>query len=327
MKKPRLVAAVVLITSFLCTCLLLFAWSGRQKNYTAMNPVSDLRARLLQALNLSLEISLTKKTCQVGQVFTYKQENVQTAGMTKTFYDLLPDTAPFRPRGYKSCSVVGNGGILLKSGCGKDIDAADFVFRCNLPPSDTFEKDAGLKSGVTTMNPSVLSAHYNDFKTAADSERFAARLKQLGNSFLIVPPFVSKNSEDNVERLNNLLTERREELSVQPLFMPNSVFDKVERFWREQSGYELSEARVSSGLYLVTLALSICQQVTVYGFYPSHVSPWKSYLRYHYYSPYSFFSFKQIGPWGIHDMGEEFAILEDLHSRNVVRLRLRCDKG
>ncbi|CAH1252263.1 ST8SIA1 [Branchiostoma lanceolatum] len=158
--------------------------------------------------------------------------------MTKTFYDLLPDTAPFRPRRYKSCSVVGNGGILLKSGCGRDIDAADFVF-----------------------------------------------------------------SEDNVERLSNLLTERRGELSVQPLFTPNSVFDKVERFWREQSGYELSEARVSSGLYLVTLALSICQQVTVYGFYPSHVSPWKSYLRYHYYSPYSFFSFKQIGPWGIHDMG------------------------
>ncbi|XP_078604831.1 CMP-N-acetylneuraminate-poly-alpha-2,8-sialyltransferase-like [Branchiostoma floridae x Branchiostoma japonicum] len=326
MGKSRLVAAAVLLVSVLCSTCFLFIRTGGRKNAWALNPVSDLRAHLREAFNFSLEISLTKKTCKVGQIFTYKEEeNTQTA-MTKTLYDLLPSAAaPFRPSGYKSCSVVGNGGILLKSGCGKDIDAADFVFRSNLPPLATFEKDVGLKSNFTTMNPSVISTHYNEFKTAEDSERFARRIEELGNSFLLVPPFITKTSKGNVERLIKILTEHRSKLRVQPLFVPTGVFDKIERFWREQSGYELQETRLSTGLYIVTFALSLCEHVNIYGFYPSHMSPWMSYLRYHYFSPYSFLGPSQVGPWAIHDMAEEFAMLENLHKRNIVRLRLRCD--
>ncbi|KAI8507628.1 hypothetical protein Bbelb_150080 [Branchiostoma belcheri] len=46
---------------------------------------------------------------------------------SKNIFRFLKES-PFKNKRFKTCSVVGNGGILKGSGCGEEIDAAEFVF-------------------------------------------------------------------------------------------------------------------------------------------------------------------------------------------------------
>ncbi|CAH1252525.1 ST8SIA1 [Branchiostoma lanceolatum] len=72
-------------------------------------------------------------------------------------FNLFPKESPFKTKKFQTCSVVGNGGILKGSGCGVEIDASEFVFRCNMAPMyDEHLTDIGKKTSLITINPTLI---------------------------------------------------------------------------------------------------------------------------------------------------------------------------
>ncbi|XP_078674338.1 alpha-N-acetylneuraminide alpha-2,8-sialyltransferase-like isoform X3 [Branchiostoma floridae x Branchiostoma belcheri] len=102
---------------------------------------------------------VTQENTHVNSVLTTyiylrKQQKIK---ITAKQLERFPKERPFTAKQFKTCSVVGNGGILNGSGCGEEIDASEFVFRCNTAPMDEkYRKDIGNKTNLITMNPTQV---------------------------------------------------------------------------------------------------------------------------------------------------------------------------
>ncbi|XP_019621244.1 PREDICTED: uncharacterized protein LOC109467648 [Branchiostoma belcheri] len=53
---------------------------------------------------------------------------------------------------YGTCALVGNGGILLKSNCGNEIDSHDYVIRINMAALKNYEQDVGRQTNLSFIN-------------------------------------------------------------------------------------------------------------------------------------------------------------------------------
>ncbi|XP_015271953.1 PREDICTED: alpha-N-acetylneuraminide alpha-2,8-sialyltransferase [Gekko japonicus] len=100
--------------------------------------------------------AMTKENSPVGKNLWFDGEFLYSFTIDNKTFSLFPKATPFQLP-LKKCSVVGNGGILKRSGCGRQIDQADFVMRCNLPPlSSRYSQDVGSKTQLVTANPSII---------------------------------------------------------------------------------------------------------------------------------------------------------------------------
>ncbi|XP_019614788.1 PREDICTED: uncharacterized protein LOC109462669 [Branchiostoma belcheri] len=285
--------------------------------------IAKVRRDIEAVCHLQRNIAMTKWNTWVGMAFPYDQEPRKILRLTRTLFNLFPEKPPFEGKLFNTCSVVGNGGILLNSGCGSEIDSSDFVFRCNLPPIRGFEKDVGRKVNLTTMNPSILRIYYGRLATERDRDDFAQKMVELRYSYLLIPIFVTIRGAKDVQILSEFLMSR-EDLSVKPLF-PSKIWAKTVNFyWKLKSGRKLVESRLTTGLQLLTTALSMCKHVNMYGYYPSEISPWGTPIPYHYYEPNSTYNYT-FGMGGIHNMTKEYEVVfQDLDVKRIARLRHRC---
>ncbi|XP_066300025.1 alpha-2,8-sialyltransferase 8B-like [Branchiostoma lanceolatum] len=93
---------------------------------------------------------------------------------------------------YRTCAVVGNGGILLGSHCGADIDAKDYVIRIDLPALTGFEKDVGRRTNMTVLNmdtPKRLETSSHLKNRSLDV--YQSRLRDINGTALLA----SRNSQ------------------------------------------------------------------------------------------------------------------------------------
>ncbi|KAG7273033.1 hypothetical protein CRUP_017510 [Coryphaenoides rupestris] len=217
----------------------------------------------------------------------------------------------------KKCAVVGNGGVLRHSGCGRDIDAADFIMRCNLPPlSKRYTEDVGTRTHLVTANPSIIEKRFQSLLWSRRA--FVEAMRAYGSSFVYMPAFSMRPGTDPSLRAYHALADASSNLTV--LFANPDFLRSVGQFWRHRG---VRARRLSTGLFLVSLALGVCEEVTAYGFWPFAAGPGpgagpdaeRPPVSHHYYDnilPYKWF----------HAMPEEFVQLWRLHTSGTLRLRV-----
>uniref|UniRef100_A0A8C6UDP9 ST8 alpha-N-acetyl-neuraminide alpha-2,8-sialyltransferase 6 n=1 Tax=Neogobius melanostomus TaxID=47308 RepID=A0A8C6UDP9_9GOBI len=207
--------------------------------------------------------------------------------------------SPFSDKIFNTCAVVGNGGILANSSCGQSIDSAQFVIRCNLPPLEKWSKDVGTKTGLVTANPTIFTKKNNILKINPK------------NSLLLLPAFSFAFCTDVSLKVHYTLQDFRS--SLKTFFMNPDYLRNLRSFWRSQGlnfGY-----RMTTGLMMVSLAVEICNNVNVYGFWPFDNHP-------HGFEPLTQHYYDNARATGFHSMSNEFAYLVKLHNQGVLRLQL-----
>ncbi|XP_035693221.1 alpha-N-acetylneuraminide alpha-2,8-sialyltransferase-like [Branchiostoma floridae] len=223
----------------------------------------------------------------------------------------LPKESPFKNKRFNTCSVVGNGGILKGSGCGKEIDASEFVFRLNMASMDEkYLDDIGKKTNLITINPSMIGYRYKSRRgkiVTLNTRAWMSDLSVYGDSFLWIWAFESPthaNCAFQAQRALQGNSARNQVILPYP-----SPTGSMRSFWKENG---ITAKKPSSGLLLVSSATQMCEEVRLYGFWPFHSDRNNRRLTEHYYD--------NALPQNAHRVPDEFRQLQRLHNTGVLRL-------
>ncbi|KAM9312789.1 alpha-2,8-sialyltransferase 8B [Gastrophryne carolinensis] len=278
----------------------------------------NIRKQILHFLDAERDISVLKGTLKPGDIIHYIFDRDSTMNISKNLYELLPRTSPLKNKHFKTCSIVGNSGILLNSGCGKEIDSHDFVIRCNLAPIKEYAKDVGTKTDLVTMNPSVVQRAFEDLVNDTWKERFLQRLQSLNESILWIPAFMAKGGEERVEWVNDLIIKNH--INVHTAYPSLRLLHAVRGYWLTN---KVHIKRPTTGILMYTLATRFCNRIYLYGFWPFSRDLYQNPVKYHYYDSLKYGYTSQAGP---HAMPLEFKALKNLHLQGALKLTVgKCE--
>uniref|UniRef100_A0A673A2F0 Alpha-2,8-sialyltransferase 8E-like n=1 Tax=Sphaeramia orbicularis TaxID=375764 RepID=A0A673A2F0_9TELE len=278
-------------------------WTKQEENY------QKYRSQLHTRCRGSEKAILTQANTPVGSKILYDGEKQRFRKVTLELFRTFMKESPFSNKTWDTCAVVGNGGILTNSNCGNTIDSTQFVIRCNLPPLENeFKAHVGSKTDIVTANPSSYMKKFGGLQ--GQRRPFVDSLQKYGNSMMLLPAFSFAFSTPPC--LRALYSVEDFEIPIQPVFLNPEYIQNLTDFWRSQG---VREIRLSTGLVVTSLALEICTNVHLYGFWPfSHHPHGFQPLTHHYYDDRKANYF--------HSMPSEFKLLLQLHSQGVLRLHL-----
>ncbi|XP_061605633.1 alpha-2,8-sialyltransferase 8E-like [Phyllopteryx taeniolatus] len=280
-------------------------WEKNEENYW------NFTSKLSRSCRGFEKAIITQANTPVGTKIVYDAEMTKTLRVTPAIFKTFIKEHPFSNRKFDTCAVVGNGGILMDSGCGKMIDSAQFVMRCNLPPlNDDYGKHVGVRTDLVTANPSIFKDKYDSL--SGRRRGVVERLKSYGKSLILLPAF-SFGVNTRVSLRVAYTLEDFASPSRAVFFNPDYLRN-LSLFWATNG---LKSQRPSTGFMMASLALEACSNVHLYGFWPFSNHPYGLYtLTNHYYDDHK-------ANREFHAMPVEFDLLLKLHSRGVLRLHLR----
>ncbi|CAH1270070.1 ST8SIA2 [Branchiostoma lanceolatum] len=212
---------------------------------------------------------------------------------------------------YRTCAVVGNGGILLHSSCGAEIDAHEFVIRSNLPPVHDYRRDVGSRTDLTIINGKRLT-QISDALQSDDSRRLKNALALLGEApGMILSPSIQLTEHDLLQKMKVIDTAIKDNKMSTITAFPSSSFKDYKGLYLELLGKMSRGTFASTGLNTFALASTFCDKISMYGFYPASSYQDKP-VPYHYYDKH--------GHSESHELFKENELLEQLDDQRVIRL-------
>ncbi|XP_033019390.1 alpha-2,8-sialyltransferase 8F-like [Lacerta agilis] len=219
--------------------------------------VAQYRAELKQCCNASSLLILTKENTPLGSNIVFGKDR-QKVPVRPELVDLLHERFTFSKDRYEHCAVVGNGGILQRSSCGKEIDQADFIIRFSLPPPLNSSEDVGTKTSLVALNLSSLDSK----PQGSQRKRLADALRPYRNALLLLlPPSITPTLQSHPP-LHPL---EDSEVLQQASFLNPRYLDALRSYWTRE-GFQ--PECLSPNFAFVSLALELCQRITLYGFWP-----------------------------------------------------------
>uniref|UniRef100_A0AAV2KEC9 ST8 alpha-N-acetyl-neuraminide alpha-2,8-sialyltransferase 6 n=1 Tax=Knipowitschia caucasica TaxID=637954 RepID=A0AAV2KEC9_KNICA len=278
-------------------------WKRQDDNF------NKFRNQLSSRCNGFHKAIVTQTNTPVGTKLIYDGEKKKSLQVNQDIFNTFLKGNPFSNKSLDTCAVVGNGGILVNSSCGEAIDSAQFVIRCNLPPIENYRTHVGNKTDIVTANPSIFMEKYGALM--GRRRPFVESLTVFGKAMLLIPAFsyghntpLSMRAFYSIEDFGS---------PIRPIFFNPEYLQKLSAFWRSQG---LRAVRLSTGLIMASLALEVCDNVHLYGFWPFGNHPHGlAPLTNHYYDD------RQTKK-KFHAMPAEFELLLKLHSQGVLKLHL-----
>ncbi|XP_035679138.1 alpha-N-acetylneuraminide alpha-2,8-sialyltransferase-like isoform X2 [Branchiostoma floridae] len=185
------------------------------------------------------------------------------------------------------------------------------------PVCSPYLDDIGRRTDLVTTCRDRMNSKWGLLKSRAGREKFLNHLHdQYGqDTYIVSAPFTIRRDIEALLSISELL--RSNNSSVVPLYISPTHARQTLQAWSDL-GLDLNKGRInfSSGFYYTSVALELCDQVNIYGFWPFREDREGRPVRYHYY--------KSVDTGGLenswHAMDKEFEKLLQLHKLGVLQL-------
>lgn len=209
----------------------------------------------------------------------------------------------------KTCALVGNSGILLNSGCGEEINSHDFVIRCNLPEIANFTRDVGNKTSMNIINFKLTVEMYMHAKNDSQSLHHLKNYQYM-NGTIFWKVGSSKRKTFGWFREALCYLRSKFDLHFSFTYGSDAAVKALVKPLR-------LHGHPTTGIRAVVATLALCEEVTVYGFYPFLTAPNGDAVPYHYFGEDAKV---QLGEFKTpHDFKEEYYLLRDLHKSGLLK--------
>ncbi|KAH7836355.1 hypothetical protein Vadar_000244 [Vaccinium darrowii] len=280
-----------------------FPSHGRKRTYLSSGRVRihDVQPRSLRGLPVNI------RSPQFYRLWLDVRKNLHGWWRNKRFQpDIMSDLVNLvrvTERKYTSCAVVGNSGILLESENGELIDSHEAVIRLNNARTSGFERHVGSKTTFSFINSNVL--HLCARRDGCFCHPYGVTVPIV---MYICQPihFFDYTLCNSSHKAPLVVTDPRFDLLCTRIVKYYSLKRFVEKEKKPLEGWGSAHDETffhySSGMQAVTLALGICDKVSVFGYGKSDSA------KHHYHT-------NQKAELHLHDYEAEYDLYHDLVNR------------